>query len=121
MGCTKVFYYLYARSFTLSTDHKLLTQILHPEKSLPVLCISRMANYADYLAHFNYKVEFKSTKANANADYCSCAPLSTMGDEIHQIIPLGREEIKGRDGFDGDGAIHGEPDPTITNSSGAHC
>lgn len=36
----KFFYYLYARHFTLITDHKPLTQILHPEKSLPVLCIS---------------------------------------------------------------------------------
>jgi len=43
----KFFHYLYARHFTLITDHKPLTQILHPEKSLPVLCISRMANYAD--------------------------------------------------------------------------
>jgi len=71
----KFFYYFYARHFVLITDHKPLTQILHPEKSLPVLCISRMANYADYLAHFNYSVEFKPTKANANADYCSRIPL----------------------------------------------
>lgn len=48
------FTYVYARHFTLITDHKPLTQILHPEKSLPVLCISRMANYADYLSNKNY-------------------------------------------------------------------
>lgn len=35
----KFFYYLYARHFTLITDHKPLMQVLHPEKSLPVLCI----------------------------------------------------------------------------------
>ncbi|XP_058128673.1 uncharacterized protein K02A2.6-like [Anopheles ziemanni] len=33
----KFFNYLYARKFTLVTDHKPLTQILHPEKSLPIL------------------------------------------------------------------------------------
>ncbi|XP_055542786.1 uncharacterized protein K02A2.6-like [Wyeomyia smithii] len=65
------FYYLYARQFTLITDHKPLTQILNPTKSLPTLCISRMANYADYLSNFNFEVVHKSTKENVNADYCS--------------------------------------------------
>ncbi|KYN02859.1 Uncharacterized protein K02A2.6, partial [Cyphomyrmex costatus] len=60
----KFFYYLYARHFTLFVDNKPLTQILHPEKSLPILCISRMANYADYLSHFNYTVIFKPSKLN---------------------------------------------------------
>lgn len=71
----KFFFYLYARHFTLFTDNKPLSQIMHPEKSLPILCISRMANYADYLAHFNYDIKFKPAKLNANADYCSRAPL----------------------------------------------
>jgi len=74
----KFLHYIYARHFTLITDHKPLTQILHPEKSLPVLCISRMANYADYLSHFNFDIVFKPTKSNINADYCSRMPqLST--------------------------------------------
>ncbi|XP_061396205.1 uncharacterized protein K02A2.6-like [Musca vetustissima] len=67
----KFFKYLYAINFTLVTDHKPLSQILHPEKSLSSLCISRMANYADFLSNFNYKIICKPTKANANADYCS--------------------------------------------------
>lgn len=46
----------------LFTDHKPLSQILHPEKSLPVLCISSMANYANYHAHLNYDVVFKNLK-----------------------------------------------------------
>jgi len=73
----KFFYYVYARQFTIITDHKPLTQILHPEKSLPTFCISRMANYADYLSHFNFNVIFKSTKENTNADYCSRMPPTT--------------------------------------------
>lgn len=88
----KFFHYLYARHFTLITDHKPLTQILHPSKSLPVLCISRMANYADYLSHFDYGVIFKTTKENANADYCSRTSPPIMVSEIHKI--------KGHDGFD---------------------
>ncbi|XP_059222020.1 uncharacterized protein K02A2.6-like isoform X3 [Stomoxys calcitrans] len=69
----KFFLYVYGRHFTLISDHKPLTQILDPSKSLPVLCISRMVNYANFLANFNFTVEFKTTKANANADYCSRA------------------------------------------------
>ena len=92
-GVHKFFNYLYARRFTLITDHKPLTQILHPEKSLPVLCISRMANYADYLAHFTFDIQFKSTKANANADYCSRAPLPATSNCIHKIALQEGEEV----------------------------
>ncbi|XP_058448767.1 uncharacterized protein K02A2.6-like [Malaya genurostris] len=74
----KFFHYLYARKFTLITDHKPLAQILHPEKSLPTLCISRMANYADYLVHFNYDVVYKPTQQNTNADYCSRLPVKSL-------------------------------------------
>ncbi|XP_024869411.1 uncharacterized protein K02A2.6-like [Temnothorax curvispinosus] len=95
----KFFYYLYARHFTIITDHKPLTQILHPEKSLPTLCISRMANYADYLSHFDFDVIFKPTKANINADYCSRIPVSSTKTVTHQVTLEEREEIE-YDGFD---------------------
>ncbi|XP_039306772.1 uncharacterized protein K02A2.6-like [Solenopsis invicta] len=95
----KFFHYLYARHWTLITDHKPLTQILHPEKSLPVLCISRMANYADYLAHFDFDVIFKSTKENTNADYCSRASLSSTINAIQDSSPREKEEFDG-DEFD---------------------
>lgn len=81
----KFFNYLYARKFTLITDHKPLTQILHPEKSLPTLCISRMANYADYLAHFNFDVVYRSTNENKNADYCSRIPSSSAHSEVNSL------------------------------------
>ncbi|XP_053699483.1 uncharacterized protein K02A2.6-like [Sabethes cyaneus] len=81
----KFFHYLYARKFTLITDHKPLTQILHPEKSLPTLCISRMANYADYLAHFNFDVVYKPTSQNTNADYCSRIPSQTVQSDVNRL------------------------------------
>lgn len=85
MGRAKFFFYVYAWFFILITDNKPLSQILHSDKSLPVLCITRMANYADYLTIFNYKVEFRPTKLNANADYCSRAPLPLKNDYVNQL------------------------------------
>ncbi|XP_018405038.1 PREDICTED: uncharacterized protein K02A2.6-like [Cyphomyrmex costatus] len=95
----KFFYYLYARHFTLFVDNKPLTQILHPEKSLPILCISRMANYADYLSHFNYTVIFKPSKLNSNADYCSRLPLSTTNNTVYRL-EIEKEEEAIDDEFD---------------------
>ncbi|XP_055608550.1 uncharacterized protein K02A2.6-like isoform X2 [Uranotaenia lowii] len=96
----KFFYYLYARKFTLITDHKPLTQILHPEKSLPTLCISRMANYADYLAHFNFNVVYKPTSQNTNADYCSRIPSKSTNSGVHSLfLEEGRNDVDGFDNF----------------------
>ncbi|XP_053686293.1 uncharacterized protein K02A2.6-like [Sabethes cyaneus] len=93
----KFFHYLYARKFTLITDHKPLTQIFHPEKSLPTLCISRMANYADYLAHFNFDIVYKPTNLNTNADYCSRIPGKLEHSDIDSL-PL-REGGNSEDDF----------------------
>ncbi|XP_030745494.1 uncharacterized protein K02A2.6-like [Sitophilus oryzae] len=92
------FNYLYARHFTLITNHQPLTQILYPEKSLP--CIGHMANYADYLAHFDYDIVFKTSKDNANADYCSRAPLTSTVNIIDNSSSSQREEAQDFDDFD---------------------
>lgn len=89
----KFFHYLYARKFTLVTDHKPLTQILHPEKSLPTLCISRMANYADYLAHFNFDIVYKPTDQNTNADYCSRIPSTSMQSGVNSLSVHGEGNV----------------------------
>ncbi|XP_035897214.1 uncharacterized protein K02A2.6-like [Anopheles stephensi] len=80
------FHYLYARKFTLITDHKPLTQIFHPEKSLPTLCIRRMANYADYLSHFNFTIEYRPTKLNTNAEYCSRIPSTSKLSDVNSLF-----------------------------------
>ena len=59
-----------------------------------------MANYAEYLAHFNYDIIFKKTKENANADYCSRAPLLTTSDSIRKLSYHKEEEVKDSDEFD---------------------
>ncbi|XP_065077069.1 uncharacterized protein K02A2.6-like [Ochlerotatus camptorhynchus] len=83
--------YLYAHHWTLITDHKPLSQILHPEKSLPTLCISRMANYADFLGNFDFDVVFKRTKENVNADYCSRV-VPGFGVNLLREVTIGRDE-----------------------------
>ncbi|XP_058828188.1 uncharacterized protein K02A2.6-like [Topomyia yanbarensis] len=95
----KFFNYLYARRFTLITDHKPLTQILHPTKSLPILCISRIANYADYLSHFNFDVVYKSTKENVNADYCSRIVRTPRNIDVNKLSVREGRESEG-DGFE---------------------
>lgn len=44
-----------------------------------------MANYADYLAHFNFDIEYRETSKNTNADYCSRIHSTATTSDIHQI------------------------------------
>jgi len=57
-----------------------------------------MANYIDYLSHFDFDISFKSTKVNANADFCSRLPLPPIEDTGYRISEWGKE-IEW-DGFD---------------------
>lgn len=93
----KFFKYLYARHWTLITDHKPLVQIMQPSKSLPVLCISRMANYSDFLSNFDFNVVHKTSKENANADY-----LSRIMPKVTKTCKINSHDGSGddRDGFD---------------------
>ncbi|XP_037930881.1 uncharacterized protein K02A2.6-like [Teleopsis dalmanni] len=94
----KFFKYLYARHWILITDHKPLSQILQPNKSLPVLCISRMANYAEFLSRFDFEVIYKNSKANANADYLSRASLQQI-NQLQQIVATHSDECDEFDNF----------------------
>ena len=67
--------YLYGRHFTLYTDHKPLTTILGPKKGIPPLAAARLQRWSLQLAAHNYTVQFRPTKAHANADALSRLPL----------------------------------------------
>ena len=67
--------YLYARQFTLITDHKPLTAIFHPEKGVPAMTAARLQRYTLCLAGFDYKIEYKSTTEHCNAGGLSRPPL----------------------------------------------
>jgi len=71
--------YLYGREFTLCTDHKPLTTILGPKKGIPPLAATRLQRWALQLAAHKYTIQYRSTKAHANADALSRLPLKSTG------------------------------------------
>ena len=76
-GLQKFHQYLYARKFTLITDHKPLTLILGPKKGIPVLAVSRIQRWALQLASYQYEIQYRPSGCNSNADGLSRLPLST--------------------------------------------
>ena len=67
--------YLYARNFTILTDHKPLLAILGPKKNIPTLAAAQMQRWALLLSAYTYKLEYQSTRAHGNADGLSRLPI----------------------------------------------
>lgn len=74
-GIKRFHKYVYARSFTLVTDHKPLIYVLKENKQIPEMGVSRIQRWAVTLASYQYKIEYRSTQKHANADVCSRFPL----------------------------------------------
>ncbi|KAL0881999.1 hypothetical protein ABMA27_001748 [Loxostege sticticalis] len=74
-GLKKFFHYCYGRKFILVTDHKPLTAIFHPHKTLPTMSTMRLFHYAHFLSGFDYTIEYRSSENNSNADYLSRFPV----------------------------------------------
>ena len=85
----KIFHtYLYGRKFVLVTDHKPLTIILGPYKGVPTIAAARLQRWwALILSGYHYEIEFRPTKAHANADGLSRLPLPSDTQEIASIEP----------------------------------
>ncbi|KAK3793006.1 hypothetical protein RRG08_032268 [Elysia crispata] len=73
----KLYNYICGRHFTLVTDHQPLKYIFSPSTGIPATLAARQQRYAAFLSGFNYTIEYKSSKENANADTFSRLPLST--------------------------------------------
>ncbi len=84
-GIQKFHQYLYARHFTLLTDHKPLVAIFNPSKAIPSLSAARMQRWALLLSAYTYHISYRPTELHANADAMSCLPISA-GSQI--IEPL---------------------------------
>ena len=74
-GLRKFHQYLYARNFTIITDHKPLLAILEPKKNIPTLAAARMQRWALLLSAYQYNLEYRSTTAHGNVDGLSRLPL----------------------------------------------
>ena len=74
-GIKKFHQYLYGRRFTLVTDHKPLTAILGPKKSVPPLAAARLQRWAMLLSAYSYDIQFKPMSDHVNADGLSRLPL----------------------------------------------
>lgn len=75
-GVKRFHTYLYGQKFTLVTDHKPLSTILHPSKALPTLAAARIQRWAMFLSAYQYDIEFRTTSEHANADCFSRLPLT---------------------------------------------
>ena len=74
-GINKFHQYLYGRHFTLVTDHKPLTTLLGPSRSVPPLAAARLQRWALLLSAYSYDIQFKRTYEHSNADGLSRLPL----------------------------------------------
>ena len=73
----KFFNYLCGRHFTLITDHQPLKFIFSPSRGIPAMSAARQQRYAVFLSGFNYSIEYRNSRANANADGLSTLPMPT--------------------------------------------
>ena len=72
--------YLFAKPFTLVTDHKPLQFILNPNKSIPEMGISRIVRWSIFLSSYVHTMKYRPTKKHSNADMCSRFPLDSNDD-----------------------------------------
>ncbi|XP_046856097.1 uncharacterized protein K02A2.6-like [Xenia sp. Carnegie-2017] len=77
-GLKKFHQYVYGRRFSLITDHKPLTMILGPKRGVPVLAVSRLQRWAIQLGAYQYDIEYRTSKNNANVDALSRLPRKSV-------------------------------------------
>ena len=81
-GVQKLHRYVYARPFSLVTDHKPLLFLFHEHKRIPEMAISRIQRWAIILASYQYSIEYRSTEKHYNADVCSRFPLKQSTNDL---------------------------------------
>jgi hypothetical protein len=87
-GVKKYHQYLYGRQFEIKTDHKPLTHIFHEFKGIPSMASGRIQRWALLLAAYDYRIQYRQGKANANADALSRLPLPSPNVHTPQPAEL---------------------------------
>ena len=102
-GVRKSHQYLYGRMFTLQTDHKPLMTIMGSKTGIPTLAAARMQRWAVILSAYQYKIEYRQSSKNANADAMSRLPVGEAIPECDsgvflcsflEEIPIGARDIR---------------------------
>ena len=69
-------FFLYGKDrFTIYTDHKPLISSFGVHAKLPTLVAARLQRWALTLSAYNYKIEYRTSANNGNADALSLKPL----------------------------------------------
>ena len=93
-GINKFHQYLYGRRFSLGTDHKPLTLIVGPKRGIPVLAVSRLQRWAIHLGAYQYDIQYRTSKKNANTNALSRLPRKMVeepdvwtseAEEVNQV------------------------------------
>lgn len=84
-GVQKLHRYIYARPFSIVTDHKPLLFLFHEHKKIPEMAISRIQRWAIILASYQYSIQYRSTEKHYNADVCSRFPLKKTDESVEEL------------------------------------
>ena len=82
-GVTRFHHYVYGRHFTLYTDHKPLTHLFHPSKSIPQMASARIQQWSLTLNAYSYTILYRSGKSNGNGDSLSRLLLPKSLVDVH--------------------------------------
>ena len=73
-GVKKYHQYVFGRQFEIKTDHKPFTHIFSESRAIPTMASSRLQRWALLLGAYDYTIQYKEGKENANADALSRLP-----------------------------------------------
>ncbi|XP_017473895.1 PREDICTED: uncharacterized protein K02A2.6-like [Rhagoletis zephyria] len=82
----KFFQYLYAREFTLVTDNRPLSRILHQSEKIPAMTSARLLRYASFLQGFNYKMKHRKSELITHVDCLSRAPAKDSSNRFTYFL-----------------------------------
>ena len=81
-GVKKYHQYLYGRQFEIKTDHKPLTHIFSESRAIPAMASGRIQRWTLTLGAYNYTIQYKEGRENANSDALSRLPLPTTLQDV---------------------------------------